>query len=304
MDMQLLGPLAPTTKNDYKKALVQFVSWLELTGMDFDDAESLDDCVVTYFYEQNLRPAAAETIAAALEKVCPRVHHKLAHAHSVTKVLHSSYPRVYTAPLPLRLCVILAYDWAVSGYPRAAAALLVQWLFGLRPSEALALRSDDLLAGKAPSPEEPGQIPTVLIQSQHRTKAGRPQFSMALGPWVEWANIVIAYVHATSPPGVHICNITTVTSLTSWLRRSRRKLQIRAEFTAHSPRVGWATESRMRGVPFNEILEAGRWASATSFRGYLDVVASMAAQTNEPRYVALAEYLLMDLRARFPWNGR
>ena len=42
----------------------------------------------------------------------------------------------------------------------------------------------------------------------------------------------------------------------------------------HSPRAGFASEARARGMAFSEIREFGRWVADSSLRVYLDLVSA------------------------------
>ena len=299
-DLRLLEPLAPSTQTTYRRTLRGFTQWLTRTGQDFTDGPSLDSTVVDYILETGLRITAAESTVAAVEKVMPTAG-KLVYARGMLRTLQAQRVRVYTTPLPWSLCLVIAYDWAQSGWPRAASALLLQWVFGLRPSEALALRGQDCLPSSVAEAGGFTRMPTVLLQSTYRTMAGRPQFALALQPWRAVADIILHAVRASTPDNTRVSNLPTVTHVTSFLRRSRRRLQLNGDFTAHSPRPGWATESRLRGIDFSEIQEAGRWVSGSSLRQYLDVTAILLSRAEEPRFSSFARYLLDHLAGRFPW---
>ena len=55
------------------------------------------------------------------------------------------------------------------------------------------------------------------------------------------------------------------------LKQTEQSLHLSVGWGPHSPRAGWATESRAEGLPFSEIREGGRWLSDSSLRIYLDV---------------------------------
>jgi len=54
----------------------------------------------------------------------------------------------------------------------------------------------------------------------------------------------------------------------------RDDLKLDINWSPHSPRSGFATDCIIRGVPFMEIKERGRWLSESSLRTYLDVVSA------------------------------
>ena len=301
-DFRLLEPLAISTQHLYRRALVNFYHWMSRAAKDFSCAADLDNLIVEYLYDMAARPGVAEVTVASLEKIFPRMRRQLHYAHATLRTVRARHARVFTTPMPLVVVVVIAYNWAISGAPRQAAALLVQWLFGLRPSEHLALRGKDLLPEYQAANSGVTRAPACLIQSEHMTKAGRPQFSIVLSPWRRLAGTVIAAIKARTPDNSPITNVPTVSSLTDRLKATSKRLQLSHAYTAHSPRAGWASESRLLGVTFTEIQEAGRWASAESLRQYLDIVSVLLGGTAEPRHAALANWLLEDFAGRFPWG--
>ena len=80
---------------------------------------------------------------------------------------------------------------------------------------------------------------------------------------------------------------------------------IKMVWTCHAARAGWATEAWMRGVPFTQLRELGRWKSDSSLRVYLDAVGAMAIQ-NEPETRAVAGWTAAMDGAAFDsyWRGR
>ena len=69
----------------------------------------------------------------------------------------------------------------------------------------------------------------------------------------------------------------------------------------HSARAGVAMDARLRGVDFQAIREGGRWASDTSLRIYLDVVAA----TNGLRAMRLKGLVqaLQEAGRLWPWSS-
>eukprot|EP00959_Pyramimonas_sp_CCMP1952_P295399 6178501-Pyramimonas_sp.AAC.1 len=57
-------------------------------------------------------------------------------------------------------------------------------------------------------------------------------------------------------------------------------------WSPHSPRSGWATDSRAEGASFAEIREGGRWVSDFSLRIHLDVRGARRHAHRGPREAA------------------
>ena len=51
-------------------------------------------------------------------------------------------------------------------------------------------------------------------------------------------------------------------------------------WTPHSPRAGFASESRALGFSFLEVREIGRWVADKSLRTYIDVVSAGSIAVN------------------------
>ena len=75
-------------------------------------------------------------------------------------------------------------------------------------------------------------------------------------------------------------------------------------FTPHSARAGWATEQRLKGVPFAEIKAQGRWAADKSLLTYLDVASATALELQLGQLGLQGDWILGDIARRFPWWPR
>ena len=72
-------------------------------------------------------------------------------------------------------------------------------------------------------------------------------------------------------------------------------------FTPHSPRAGWATECRLRGMSIPELKARGRWAGDKSLAIYLDVSATMLLSQPTTHLRRLGSWALGDLASRYAW---
>ena len=76
----------------------------------------------------------------------------------------------------------------------------------------------------------------------------------------------------------------------SLMKKVESRLGLSVGWGLHSPRAGFASDSRAEGWAFQEIREAGRWASDSSLRTYLDIVGATNVSVSL-RAAGLAEAL-------------
>ena len=74
------------------------------------------------------------------------------------------------------------------------------------------------------------------------------------------------------------------------------------EYTPHSPRAGWASESFAEGEPFVEIKEQGRWLADSSLRTYIDVISAsdISVKIHEGGLGEAVRYCFQNILAYFP----
>ena len=209
-------------------------------------------------------------------------------------------PGTHTMPMPWHVALSLAWWIAGAGYPRVAGLLLLQAATGMRPSEVLALVKESLVP---PALNRAGANCAVIILGiRRRTKSGRRQFITVSRSISPIAVKIIEVFFATTPAGAYLSNCVAYTQYYSILKRATTACHlVELKFTPHSPRAGWATESRMGGMPFQEIKELGRWDSDKALRIYLDASAALLASVSCTHIDHIAAYLAEDFAKRFPW---
>ena len=76
-------------------------------------------------------------------------------------------------------------------------------------------------------------------------------------------------------------------------------------YVPHSLRHGGATHDQLRGIPLDEILRHGRWASAKSARHYIQAGKALLLNTAVPDHVLeLAAVLVPNLLKSFALSQR
>ena len=122
------------------------------------------------------------------------------------------------------------------------------------------------------------------------TKAKRPQFVVVRAHESPRILQMLRWAKRHTPAGHRLIPYSPP-HYNQWLKVVEAILGVRAGWTAHSPRAGFATESRARGKAFADVRDEGRWLCDSSLRVYLDVVG--AAQIG----VALSAAGLADAQA-------
>ena len=135
----------------------------------------MDAALCRYFNECNR--SQAECTLAAMLRLYPPLRPKLPWAAARLKALVVARPPAHHNPLPWLQCVEIAYHQRCLGWPRRAAALLLQWLFGLRPTELTELCGRDLCPRSRH--HWTGGVGFIKLGALRGTKSGRPQIVRA-----------------------------------------------------------------------------------------------------------------------------
>ena len=309
-DEALLLGLKPRTVAAYRRSIASFLVWVSSHGVDLSRVDFLDQAILAFARDTSTSRSEFERLVSAIERILPLARGRLVYAHSISRHWRRALPPRHAAPMSWSAALALSWAMAVAGYPRAGALLLLQAACGLRPSEAIALRGRDLLSSLA-NRSAPGSA-VLHLGVKHGTKVGRPQAfvlappSAAGGSLVSDINfIAIAIVDrfaSTTALDATLSGITTVQQWRTLLNRAAATMELgNWHFTPHSPRVGWASERKLRGMEFAAIREGGRWMHDQSLRTYLDVTAAVFTSPLGPRSEQAAGWLAGDFCARFPW---
>ena len=293
---RLLHGLQPVTIASYTKALKEFELFLRLRPQRPRYGWEYDEALVGFWSLQGKdHPAYLERLLAAVMRTRPVLRGRLPWTHALLQQCRLNRPPKRTTPMPQYVMMTIAARMSLHAYGRTGGVLLLQWGFGLRPSEALGPTRESLI----PASDTGTAEPVLLLKG--RTKAGRPQCAVGFSKHITWLNSVVAYFLRTTPPSRPLSGTGTLDQYASILRRACSDLGIVGDYTPHSPRAGWASFLRMRNVDFTELQERGRWASPASLRIYLDIINVLQLQHSELRIQHWGEYLTADFAARFPW---
>jgi len=298
VDEGKLSTVAASTLASYRKAAYAFCMYLEERGWYPQDVTEWDDLAVEFSYEEGVTVSKMRSLFAALEFVFPRSKGRLQWLRGRVEVMESLQPVRHTVPACYELIILLSTQLASMGRARIGLGLIVQYTLGLRPGELIRLVPNDI--AESCEINKRGII-ILRLGTGRGTKSGREQFTLlrvAKHP-VVWSLLQLAI--RLTPADARIFPFT-ISTYNTWIQKAQTAQGIEVGATAHSPRVGFASDAIAAGQPALETKEAGRWVSESSFRLYVDLVGSQAVAQKlrlQHRAAAVA-YLVEHLIDYFP----
>ncbi|CAK0821636.1 unnamed protein product, partial [Prorocentrum cordatum] len=172
--------------------------------------------------------------------------------------------------------------------------ILIPWVETLRqPADKISRKLDStsvekvkphtLAAYGAAAMKFPNWV--INLGAKSGTKAKRMQFAIILEQGGVLENLLHRVVLGTPPEGLLFPY--SLVDYRHRLKQFEAALGLDIHWTPHSARAGFASDSVARGVPFQDIKEAGRWLTESSLRIYVDVVtASRVLAQAEQRGIA------------------
>ena len=277
LDEHQINKLKPATVVRYQQVALRFTTWALEHHVLPSSVDEWDDALVEYknLYRDGLGRRVSHSdfasLLAAVEFFFPRYKHKLGWAHAVMSAWDVTHETKHTVPM----CRGPANLWAVhlcsAGHARLGFGLLLQQRCGLRPSEMLQLTPDAVIL-----PEEQGLsahtgYAEICLGLRAGTKAKRPQTVVVRAEQEPQLLSLLRIVKQTTPAGKRLVPYS-IDNMRKWLKLvDGILLNAPSGYTPHSPRSGFASEGRARGIPFQELKEQGRWLSDSSLRVYIDI---------------------------------
>jgi len=298
-DHLLLAGLKPATQAAYVKELVAFQGWLERVHLEPRFPSELDAAVNRYLSEVPGPPSRVVRLLAALEKAFPLVRGRLAWFTRVFFQSKKTIAVALTFTMPYEVALMLAYQMAVSGWARVGGVLLLQWLHGLRPSEALGL-SANVLDSAAMLYLGVLRPACLLLAPKRGTKSGRPQHAQGRQSAVAGRTRVprpSRPLHPRARSCVPLSSQHSTSVSSTVLRRLCGPVDV-----IH--RIAPEQDGRVRcvsGVYLSRSCGKRTVGERIFSRFYLDSSATLQLQCDEQHIRTFARWLHEDLDKRFPW---
>jgi len=164
---------------------------------------------------------------------------------------HRLFAVAHTFPMSYEVALMLAFQMAVFGWARLGGVLLLQWLYGFRPSEALGLSANDLVPA---SSSYLGFLrPACLLLALKRGTEWPAAACSGMQELIGWADTRIAAFKATAPAGTRLCAVFDTAQYQRPINRAAAALRLRGRYPPLSPRAGWASSMRLWGLPFSKL---------------------------------------------------
>ena len=256
-----------STLQRYQPAVAGFSDWLSLQGEDPDTVEDLDRALVDYFHHLYLlhdgrNRSLAEACKAGVEMYLPAVKKRLHGAQLALRGWRRLRPPVSHPPLTWDLAVLIACDIARTGRARHAIGVLLAFDSYLRLGELTNLRREDV----ADSGDIRLGVPTHKVALRlAKTKTGTNQWAEVFSPVVQK---LLRLVLQGTPAGQRLFPFSP-SSFRYHFKAACQRRGLSRDFVPHSLRHGGATRDFLAGVPLEEVLRRGRWASTKSARHYI-----------------------------------
>lgn len=296
--------LKPDTLQDYRRSLNLFAAYLRsasphvLHAVDgvgmfavFSSVGALDATFAAFLEHalaSRLSLSATRTAFSALRTFNPALGRNLPVSHDCVTRLERLRPSV--SPPPLSWPLVVLYAWRLAPLDaRLSVALLVAFDAYLRVSELLGLRVCDVVV-PAPGGD---RCPSLLLP---RTKTGKGRLQAVVVKRLEVGRLLLQ-VRAAAERGGPSSKLFPFSAAVFRSRLTLVEAEFRlVHFTPHSLRHGGATADLQAGVPLDQVVLRGRWASLESARRYLQTALahSLAVGVLEPQHAwgrAIAPFL-------------
>ena len=280
---ELLADLRPSTRVQYRAVSAQFFQWARDRHLPTNTRTEVD--MAAFAFLGTVSKQRCTLLVASLIKQFPTLKFHLPWTFARCHTLGAAEPPRHHPPLPWHVAVGMAYALCRMCQPRRGLLLLMQWRFGLRPSEAIELTREAVYL--RPWLGAGYGLSFLRLGLRRGTKLRRPQVARARldDPTAAW---LLSLAVQFSPAGARLADIYSYPTYAAAFKKGLTYWGLPLHWTPHSARAGWASWRWSCGHAFSEIVEDGRWSSPQSLRTYLDCVAAAEAPASGPLW-ALAD---------------
>jgi integrase len=283
---------APSTLRKYRDAVSHFLSWASHNGEDPIDPDDFDDTLCDYFhflYDTDQGKGKAHATLYGILMTMPRLDGHLRLAARCLRGWAKLHPAKAYPPLTWELTCLIALRLCLSGRLRHAIGVLLSFDCLLRVGELVNLRREDVADAKDARIGVASKDMTLRLRS---TKTGPNQWVIVRDPSVK---ILLRKLLASTSPGDFLFPFSA-TTYRNHFKAACATLGLSSAYVPHSLRHGGATRAHLLGMPLEDILIRGRWASSKSARRYIQAGRALLLTMDVPVSVqALAGSVSGDL---------
>jgi hypothetical protein len=258
------------TRKTYCRAVLRFRRWAARRGLRAPTAEELDVHMEQHFDDWFFSGGGLAGARAVYYGICylhPELDGHMPRSARALKGMAKLLPSQSWPPLTWELAVCVAANisgnTALPAHERdAGLAVLVHFDGFLRTGEALDLRAEDFAE---PADARMGVADSYAALRIRSAKTGPNQFAQLRNPDVI---AMVARRAASLPPTARLFPVSP-SRYRQIFKEAVHALGLTAHYVPHSLRHGAATRAMRQGVPIEEIMRRGRWASSKSVRTYI-----------------------------------
>jgi len=262
---------APSTLRKYRDAVTSFFSWASDLSEDPTDPDDFDDLLCDYFhylYDSDQGKGKAHATLYGVLMLLPRLEGHLRLASRCIRGWSKLQPAKAYPPLTWELTCLIALRLVMDGSLRFAIGVLLSFDCLLRVGELVNLRREDIADAKDARIGVSAVDMTLRLRS---TKTGPNQWVTVTNPIIKR---LLRTILAATPADGHLFPFSTSTYRTRF-KAACASLGLSSAYVPHSLRHGGATRAHLLGMPLEDILIRGRWASSKSARRYIQAGRAM-----------------------------
>lgn len=269
----------PATVKKYKKQLVMFAKYIKGRGIRINSYEKLDINLYRYinvnykFLNSRGNRQKMVNLVCAIMFYCPALHVKFSLSQRALRGWDKAVPAAVRKPMTYDIMFLLSVKLGFLGFLEDGIQLLLSFECYLRFSEAARLRVKDVIF--------PGHTALKPIRGKHPSWGAVYLFDTKTKKYdlvyIRDAVVmkVLRYLCAGKSRHENIFSSSN-SKFNKNLRLAINLLQLAMDFTSHCCRHGGATHDFVKGEPFADIKQRGRWASDKSLKRYLNTGAALA----------------------------
>ena len=271
---------APSTNKKYLGAVSDFDKWLSSHYNDIYLPEEFDRVLTIYLHhlhKTNRGKGQASNTVYGILSLVPHLKPHLLLAQLSLRGWNKLAPARSYPPLTLELTFTIALNLVIHNQLRAAIATLLAFDCFLRISEFLDLRRCDIADVRDSRVSSTAASMTVRLR---KTKTGRNQWVVVRNPIV--LHLIRTIIAPLRPSSQQLLFPYSTDQYRRLFKDACARLQLSTEYVPHSLRHGGATHCFVQGMPMEDVLTRGRWASSKSARRYIQTGRALLLNMHVP----------------------